>query len=123
MPGLASRGRPADVDEQPRSRGRGETRRSGRLRRDGQGARSWEALDVILSEEVRHVAIGSRWFRWCCEREGREPYPTFRELLASRYRGTVRGPFNLDARRAAREFDQRGVGHTECSSARLAGCV
>src|SRR3546814_20599878 len=27
-------------------------------------------LDVILSEEVAHVAAGSRWFRWYCERAG-----------------------------------------------------
>lgn len=66
-------------------------------------------LEVILREEVRHVAIGSHWFRYCCEREALEPEQTFRELLDSRYRGTVRGPFNLEARRAAgfsaRELD------------------
>lgn len=67
------------------------------------------ALEVILREEVRHVAIGSHWFRYCCQREGLAPEPTFRELLESRYRGVVRGPFNCDARRAAgfssRELD------------------
>ncbi len=55
-------------------------------------------LRVILDEEVGHVAIGSRWFRWCCAREGKEPESTFLHLLESRYSGTVRGPFNLDAR-------------------------
>lgn len=59
------------------------------------------ALEVILREEVRHVAIGSRWFRHCCEERGLEPDATFREVLAARYHGTVRGPLNLDARRAA----------------------
>lgn len=56
------------------------------------------ALEVILEEEVRHVAIGTRWFRFCCEREGLDPSTTFLELLECRYSGTVRGPFNLEAR-------------------------
>ncbi|MDZ4730991.1 MAG: ferritin-like domain-containing protein [Xanthomonadales bacterium] len=55
-------------------------------------------LRVILDEEVGHVAIGSRWFAWCCEQAGKDPGPTFLELLQSRYSGTVRGPFNTDAR-------------------------
>jgi uncharacterized ferritin-like protein (DUF455 family) len=59
---------------------------------------SVDILQVILEEEVGHVAIGSRWFAWCCEQEGKDPVPTFLELLQSRYTGTVRGPFNVDAR-------------------------
>jgi uncharacterized ferritin-like protein (DUF455 family) len=58
-------------------------------------------LRVILAEEVRHVAIGTRWFRYCCEREGLEPSATFLDLLERRHAGTVRGPFNLEARYAA----------------------
>jgi len=57
-----------------------------------------EVLRIILSEEVRHVAIGTRWFRYCCERDGLEPSATFLDLLECRYAGTVRGPFNLEAR-------------------------
>jgi len=59
------------------------------------------ALRIILAEEVRHVAIGTRWFRYCCERDGLEPSATFLDLLERRYAGIVRGPFNLDARYAA----------------------
>jgi uncharacterized ferritin-like protein (DUF455 family) len=55
-------------------------------------------LQVILDEEVGHVAIGSRWFRWCCAREHKDPENTFLQLLESRYSGAVRGPFNHDAR-------------------------
>lgn len=58
-------------------------------------------LEVILCEEVAHVATGTRWFNFCCEREGREPLPTFLDLLKSRYSGTVRGPLNHAARLAA----------------------
>jgi uncharacterized ferritin-like protein (DUF455 family) len=60
-----------------------------------------DILEVILREEVGHVAAGSRWFRWCCERAGVEPEPTFRELLIQYGRGVLHGPFNLDARSAA----------------------
>lgn len=60
-----------------------------------------DILDVILREEIGHVAAGSRWFRWCCERAGVEPEPTFRGLLIQYGRGVLHGPFNLDARSAA----------------------
>jgi len=56
------------------------------------------ALDIILEEEVRHVAIGTRWYRYCCEQEGLPPLPTFVELLKQYYPRGLKGPFNLDAR-------------------------
>jgi len=59
------------------------------------------ALEVILAEEVRHVALGTRWFRYCCEREGRDPARTFLDLLRSHFAEGLRGPFNIDARYAA----------------------
>jgi uncharacterized ferritin-like protein (DUF455 family) len=58
-------------------------------------------LELILREEVAHVAAGSRWFRWFCAREGRDPDPAFRALLAEYARGVLHGPFNVDARSAA----------------------
>ena len=58
-------------------------------------------LEVILREEVAHVATGSRWFRWCCERDGIDPDSEFARLVALHACGSVRGPFNLDARQAA----------------------
>jgi uncharacterized ferritin-like protein (DUF455 family) len=60
-----------------------------------------DILEIILREEVPHVAAGTRWFRWCCEREGREPDAAFHALLAEFVPTGLRGPFNLDARRAA----------------------
>lgn len=62
-------------------------------------------LEVILREEVAHVAAGSRWFRWCCEREGVEPRATFRALLREYAGGVLHGPFNLQARADA-GFDE-----------------
>jgi uncharacterized ferritin-like protein (DUF455 family) len=62
-------------------------------------------LELILREEVAHVAAGSHWFRWCCERIGVEPAPRFRELLAEYARAVLFGPFNFEARSAA-GFDE-----------------
>jgi uncharacterized ferritin-like protein (DUF455 family) len=59
------------------------------------------ALKIILAEEVRHVAIGSHWFNYCCEKENKPPVETFLELLGDRYAGSIRGPFNLSARAEA----------------------
>jgi hypothetical protein len=56
---------------------------------------------VILREEVAHVAAGTRWFHWCCARDGIDPEATFARLLDDYMNGSLRGPFNLDARRAA----------------------
>ncbi|MBB1059715.1 ferritin-like domain-containing protein [Marilutibacter spongiae] len=60
-----------------------------------------DILEVILREEVAHVAAGSRWFNWYCERAGVEPAPRFRELLVEYARAVLHGPFNLPARSAA----------------------
>jgi uncharacterized ferritin-like protein (DUF455 family) len=60
-----------------------------------------QCLEVILREEVRHVAIGSRWFRTCCEARALDPEPTFRRLLRDYFGGALRGPFNHPARREA----------------------
>jgi len=61
-------------------------------------AKTAAILEDILREEVAHVAAGSRWFAWCCEREGVDPASTFRALIGRHLRGVVRGPFNTDAR-------------------------
>ena len=63
-------------------------------------------LEIILEEEVRHVEIGSHWFRLCCDQRGLEPESTFLELLKEHFSGTLRGPFNIPARMRA-GFTQR----------------
>jgi uncharacterized ferritin-like protein (DUF455 family) len=58
-------------------------------------------LDVILRDEIGHVAVGNHWYRLLCEQRGLDPLATYREL-AERYGAPrPRGPFNLEARRAA----------------------
>ncbi len=71
-----------------------------KLRQLGDNATA-DILEVILREEIGHVAAGSRWFRWYCERDGVESESTFRKLLADYGRGILYGPFNLEARSAA----------------------
>ncbi|MFN3963867.1 MAG: ferritin-like domain-containing protein [Silanimonas lenta] len=76
--------------------------------RDVGDMESIAVLEVILREEVAHVAAGSRWFRWLCEQEGRKPWPTFAGLVRAYGSQAVRGPFNLEARRAA-GFDEEEI--------------
>ena len=57
-------------------------------------------LEVILDEEVRHVGIGTRWFRHLCAERAVEPRATFLTLLRSSG-ANVRGPLNVTARSAA----------------------
>jgi uncharacterized ferritin-like protein (DUF455 family) len=62
-------------------------------------------LDIILRDEVGHVAIGNRWYKWLCLQQQRDALDTY-EAMARLYRAPrLRGPFNLDARRAA-GFDE-----------------
>ncbi|MEO6226895.1 MAG: ferritin-like domain-containing protein [Thermomonas sp.] len=60
-----------------------------------------DILELILSEEVAHVAAGSHWFRWYCKRAGVEPNTRFRELLREYATGVLRKPFNMEARKLA----------------------
>jgi len=55
-------------------------------------------LVLILREEVAHVAAGSRWYRWHCERADVEPRARFRELLHEYASGVLHKPFNTEAR-------------------------
>ena len=58
-------------------------------------------LDIIYEDEKKHVAIGAKWFRFICAREGRDPAETFRLLVRANFRGGLKPPFNDLARAAA----------------------
>lgn len=63
--------------------------------------RAVEILGIILRDEVGHVAIGNRWYRWCCQQRGIDPESVYPEL-AQRYGAPrLKGPFNWEARRRA----------------------
>lgn len=60
-----------------------------------------EILDIILRDEIGHVAVGNYWFNWLCEQDGLEPLATFEQLRLQYAAPKLRGPFNLEARRLA----------------------
>lgn len=60
-----------------------------------------QMLDVILRDEIGHVRIGNHWFRWLCERAGEEPLAAYARLAREYRAPRLKGPFNLEARRAA----------------------
>lgn len=59
-------------------------------------------FEQILEEEVPHVEIGTRWFRYFAEPRGLDPDATFFKLLDEYMNGGPPGPYNLEARREAR---------------------
>ena len=60
-----------------------------------------EILDVILHDEIGHVAIGNHWYRYLCAQRGLDPVAHY-AVLATQYSAPrLRGPLNLDARRQA----------------------
>lgn len=58
-------------------------------------------LDIILRDEVGHVAIGNQWYRWLCERDGIDPIAHFQKLCLQHAAPRVRAPINEEARRLA----------------------
>jgi uncharacterized ferritin-like protein (DUF455 family) len=55
-------------------------------------------FQVIYEDEKGHVAIGAKWFRFMCQKQGLEPAETFRKLVSQYFRGPLKPPFNELAR-------------------------
>ena len=64
-------------------------------------ARAVAILDVILCDEIGHVAIGNRWYRFVCERAGLDALAIYPGLVERYAAPKLRPPFNDAARRAA----------------------
>jgi uncharacterized ferritin-like protein (DUF455 family) len=64
-------------------------------------SRTAAILRIILRDEVGHVAAGSRWFRYLCERRGLEPEATYFGLFTEHFPDGLRCPLHLEARREA----------------------
>ena len=62
---------------------------------------SVKVLEHILSDEVGHVALGSRWFHWLCEQRGLAAENSYFALVERHLKGQARSPFNLELRRLA----------------------
>ncbi len=59
------------------------------------------ALEVIYSEEVHHVAYGSKWFHFLCGREDLDPVHVFHDLVRKYFHGGLKPPFNEEKRAEA----------------------
>ncbi|MEX8495251.1 ferritin-like domain-containing protein [Sphaerotilus sp.] len=88
-----------------------------KLRRAGD-LRAVEILDIILRDEVGHVAIGNRWYRWACERAGLDPVVHYRVLVAQYEAPRLRPPFNRAARLQA-GFSEEELAYLEGQPAPL----
>ncbi len=64
-------------------------------------SRAVEILEIILHDEIGHVLIGNRWFNFLCSKAGLSPITTYRDLARKYCAPTLRGPFNVEARKQA----------------------
>ena len=58
-------------------------------------------LDIILRDEVGHVAIGNHWYRWLCGRDGLDPVAHYAVLTGRHKAPKLKPPFNKPARMRA----------------------
>ena len=57
-----------------------------------------DILSIILNDEIGHVAIGSKWFHYCCKQLNLDAETTFRKLLMEYMGAPLRPPFHTEAR-------------------------
>jgi uncharacterized ferritin-like protein (DUF455 family) len=60
--------------------------------------RSAEILQRIYRDEIRHVAAGTRWYRFLAESLGFEPVSRWQWLIENNFPGSLKPPFNDSAR-------------------------
>ncbi|HTU10308.1 MAG TPA: ferritin-like domain-containing protein [Allosphingosinicella sp.] len=61
-------------------------------------ARSAAILQRIYRDEIRHVGIGTSWFKTVCESRDLAPVAEWQRLVGAHFRGIVKPPFNDSAR-------------------------
>jgi uncharacterized ferritin-like protein (DUF455 family) len=71
--------------------------------------RGGKILDIILRDEIGHVGIGNKWYGRVCSERGIDPVAAFAELACRYDAPRPRGPFNMEARRAAGFSEQELV--------------
>jgi uncharacterized ferritin-like protein (DUF455 family) len=72
-----------------------------RQARTPEALRAVDILDVILRDEIGHVAIGNRWYAHLCAQQGLDPIAHYRQLARQHAAPRLRPPFNEAARRQA----------------------
>jgi len=63
--------------------------------------RAVEILQIIHRDEIGHVRIGTRWFRYLCQQRGIDPLVTFKTLLEQNIKGQLHGPYDHAVRKQA----------------------
>jgi len=58
-------------------------------------------LAVIYDEEIGHVAIGAKWFKYLAGLQPETPESYFHRLVREHFKGQVKSPFNTKARTIA----------------------
>ena len=61
-----------------------------------------DALGIIMTDEIGHVAIGKKWFDYSCGMSRLDPVSTWHNLVGKYFHGPLKPPFNIAARTAAR---------------------
>lgn len=77
-------------------------------------------LDVILHDEIGHVALGDQWFRHFCAERGLEPEATYLALMMAFDAPWPPRPLNGEARRAA-GFSAAEIARLEAGKAAFRG--
>lgn len=55
-------------------------------------------LQRIYTDEITHVEVGNRWFRYVCESRSLDGTAVFRDLLRGENSAYLRSPYNTEAR-------------------------
>ena len=63
--------------------------------------KSVAVLEIIYSEEIEHVAIGAKWFKYLANQQPESPESYFHGLVRAHFKGQVKSPFNEKARTLA----------------------
>ena len=63
--------------------------------------KSVEALQIIYQEEIEHVRAGQKWFTYVCNLRNLNPEETYQNLVKKYFTGSLKPPFNVDARNQA----------------------
>ncbi len=58
-------------------------------------------LEIIYTEEIGHVAIGAKWFKYLAAKQPKTPESYFHALVKNHFKGQVKSPFNDKARTLA----------------------
>lgn len=58
-------------------------------------------LRIIQRDEVGHVEVGTRWYRFICRERELDAFATFKQLLKQYLKGQVKGPYDKQMRKRA----------------------